>query len=150
MALSKRTGKEKRKAPAHAFKEGNQAAKGFGRPKLTEEQKQLRLKTRAEFRAMLDSYLLLEMKELKRLLNAANTPALDKMVIKSIIICVETGDRTHLDWFLNHSLGKPKETQNLHVSGGMSNTSELDLSSLSKEELMTLAQIAEKTSGKKQ
>ncbi len=134
---------------ATQFKKGHTKSKGFGRPKMTDEEKALSLKTRTQFKNILNRYITLPKAELNKLYRAANTPALDKMVIKSILKSMEGGDQVQINWFVNHILGKEREQTNINLTGSMENTNSIDLKKLSKEELLSLKAMAEKTQSDK-
>lgn len=130
------------------FTKGHTKSKGFGRPTLTEAEKELSIKTRTQFKTMLDKYLVRELTDLKKLVKKTSIPAIDAMIIKSLIKTIESGDQTGINWFLNHSLGKEKETTNINLTGGMENTNSINLKNLTKEELLVLKQLSEKNGGK--
>jgi len=138
---------EKRKTK-NQFTKGHTKSKGFGRPTLTEAEKELSIKTRTQFKTMLDKYLVRELTDLKKLVKKTSIPAIDAMIIKSLIKTIESGDQTGINWFLNHSLGKEKETTNINLTGGMENTNSINLKNLTKEELLVLKQLSEKNGGK--
>jgi hypothetical protein len=135
-----------KRATKNQFTKGNTKSKGFGRPAMTDAQKELSLKTRTQFKTMLDKYLITELSDLKKLLKKTKVPAIDAMIIKSLVRTIESGDQSQINWFLNHSLGKEKEITNINLQGSMENTSSIDLKKLSKEELLALKAIAEKKS----
>lgn len=112
---------------------------------MTEEEKALSLKTRTQFKTILNKYLILPKKELRAMARKADIPALDAMLIKSLIKTFESGDQTQINWFLNHVLGKEKESTNINLTGSMenTNTSKVDPSNLTKEQLLLLKEIAE-------
>jgi len=122
------------------FKKGNKKAVGFGRPKLTEAEKELTLKTRTQFRNILNKYMITDQKELEKLYKSKNLPVLDGMVIKSLLNAFRTGDQTQMNWFLNHSLGKEKETSHIKFSGSIE-SSEMIPKEFTKEELLTMKAI---------
>lgn len=133
-----------KRATKNQFKKGNTASKGYGRPKMTEAEKELSLKTRTQFKNILNKYMISTKAELSKLYRAKDTPAIDKMIIKSLIKTIESGDQSQINWFLNHSLGKEKEESHLHLTGQMENTNSINLKNLSKEELIALKSMAEK------
>jgi len=148
MPISKKVTKKKtkRKLTGHVFKKGNKESVGIGRPKMTEEEKELSLKTRTDFKVMLDKYMITEPKQLTKLLKSKTIPAIDAMIIRSLLNAINSGDSTQINWFLNHSLGKEKETSNVHITGSMENS--IDVKKLSKEELLALKVMAEKNNAK--
>jgi len=148
MTTKKKSTTKKRKLTGHQFKKGNKDAVGFGRPKMTEAEKELSLKTRTQFKGIINKYMIQSKKDLLKIYRAANTPALDAMIIKSIIRTLETGDQSHINWFANHVLGKEKETSHIALTGSMNTTSAIDLKNLSTEDLLALKTIAEKNEKK--
>ena len=82
------------------------------------------------------------------MLRLQKIPAIDGMIIRSIVKSYESGDQSAINWFLNHSMGKPKETTNINLSGCVENTTAIDLKSLSAEELVALKAIADKAENK--
>lgn len=138
---------KKKRATKNQFEKGNQKAKGYGRPAMTPEEKALSLKSRTQLKNVLNKFLHQPRKELTKLLKNANTPVLDKMIIKSMINTMESGDQSKIDWFLNHVLGRQKElTQKVEFSGQIDSTS-VDINKLSKADLLTLREIAKKSQG---
>lgn len=129
---------KKKKVTKNQFKKGNQASKGFGRPPLTDEEKALQLKNRTEWRALLDRYMIKDLKELKALKKKGELVAIDAMVVQSIINAVESGNTQNINWHLDHSLGKPKEVTNIKVTG---NVESMKAGDYTKEELLSMKQI---------
>lgn len=136
MAITKK--KTKKKLTGHQFKKGNKESVGIGRPKMTEEEKELSLKTRTDFKVMLDKYMITEKPELKKLLKSKTIPAIDAMIIKSLLNALDSGDPTQINWFLNHSLGKEKETSHIKFSGSIDSMNPKDYT---KEELLAMKAI---------
>lgn len=132
-----------KKPNPNLFKKGHTKSKGYGRPKLTEEQKELAFKTRADFQAMLTKYMITDRKELKALVKRNDIPAIDAMVIKSLVNTLESGDQSSINWFLNHTLGKEKEVSHINLTGNMSTTA-VDVKNLSKAELLAIKKIHDK------
>ena len=151
MAVKKKVTKKKtkKKLTGHQFKKGHKESVGFGRPKMTEAEKELSLKSRTQFKTIINKYMIQDKKELMKIYRGAKTPALDCMIIKSILKSLETGDQSSINWFANHILGKEKETTHLELSGGVESTTGIDLKNLSKEQLVALKEIAEQSEGKK-
>lgn len=141
----KKTTKRKTK---NQFQKGNTKGKGFGRPAMTEAEKELSLKTRTQFKSILSKYMISSQSDLEKLYLDKTLPAIDGMVIKSMLNAFRSGDQSQINWFLNHALGKEKETTNIKLSGSMENTSSIDLKKLTKEELLSLKAIAEKNESK--
>lgn len=135
---------KKKKLTGHQFKAGHKKSVGFGRPAMTEAEKELSLKTRTQFKTIINKYMITKKSELRKIYNAADTPALDCMIIKSILKALDSGDQSQINWFANHVLGKEKETTNINLTGSMENTSSIDVKNLSTEELLMLKELAEK------
>lgn len=131
-----------KRATKNQFKKKNTKSKGFGRPTMTDAEKELSLQTRTQFKTMLNKYMITSKADLSKMYRAKDTPAIDKMLIKSMLKAIESGDQSQINWFLNHSLGKEKETTNMHITGSMENS--IDVKKLSKEELLALKELANK------
>ena len=125
------------------FKKGNTAAKGHGRPKLTPEQKAMCLSSRTQFKLLLSQYSALTLDEIKKHIKEKKLPVLDMAVLKHLQEMVESGSMQRVDWLADHVLGKAKEVSHVKVSGGMG--SSIDLKSLSKEDLVLLKNLIEKS-----
>ena len=126
------------------FTKGNTASKGFGRPKMTEEEKELSLQTRTQFKNIINKYMIHNKAELRKIYRAAKTPALDCMIIKSILNALEKGDQSMINWFANHVLGKEKEVAHVHLSGGTENNTSINVNDLTKEELLAIKEMHNK------
>lgn len=150
MATTKKVTKKKtkKKLTGHQFKKGHKESVGFGRPPMTEAEKELSLQTRTQFKNIINKYMIHNKAELRKIYRSAKTPALDCMIIKSILNALEKGDQTMINWFANHVLGKEKETTHIHHTGQMENTSSIDLKNLDTEDLLKLKELAEKSKGK--
>jgi hypothetical protein len=137
---------KKKRATKNQFQKGK-SGNPYGRPAMTPEEKALSLKSRTQLKNVLNKFLHQPKAELSKLLKNANTPVLDKMIIKSMINTMESGDQSKIDWFLNHVLGRQKElTQKVEFSGQIDSTS-VDINKLSKADLLTLREIAKKSQG---
>ena len=132
------------KQKATQFKKGNKKSVGFGRPPMSEAEKELSLTTRTQFKTIINKYMVHSKAELNKIYRAKDTPALDCMIIKSIQRALENGDTTHINWFANHVLGKEQETTNINLTGGMENTNSIDVKDLTPKELLALKELAEK------
>lgn len=146
--LSKDPEKAKKQKMSY-FKKGNKVGVGHGRPKLTKEQKAMSLKTRTDFKELLNKYLQLDLNQIQELLDERKLPALDMMVLQNLKNAINSGESTKVDWALNHVVGKEKEVTNINLQGSMENTNSIDLKKLSKEQLLSLKEIAEASEGKK-
>ena len=144
--MEKKTKKKttKKKLTGHQFKKGHKKSVGFGRPPMSDAEKELSLKTRTQFKNILNKYMITDEKELQKLYKSKKLPILDGMIIKSLLNVFSSGSQAELNWFLNHSLGKEKETTNINLTGGMENTNTVNLKKLSKEDLLVLKDLAEK------
>ena len=139
------TKENKARQKATQFKKGHKKGVGFGRPKMTEAEKELSLKTRTQFKTIINRYMLLSKAELNKLYRSTKTPAMDKMIIKSVLKATESGDQSSINWFINHVLGSQKETTNINLTGSMENTSSIDVKNLSTEDLLALQELAKKS-----
>lgn len=135
--------KTKKKATGKPFKKGNAAAKGYGRPKMTDEQKALALTTRTQFKMLLSQYSALTFAEVKKHLKEKKLPAIDMAVLKHMEQMIDAGSMDRVDWTANHIMGKPKEISHVKVEGGLQNT--IDLKKLSKEDLIAYKALVEKS-----
>jgi len=144
MAKVVKKSKAKKKVVKNTFKNGNQDSKGYGRPKMSDAEKELSLKTRTQFKAILDRYLILDLKEVRKLLKAKTIPMIDLMVLQSIKNSYESGNQSQIDWLLNHSLGKPKEETTINLKTHHDNIEPINVNDLTKEELLQIQKIHEK------
>ena len=132
---------KKKKATKNQFTKGHTKSKGYGRPALTPEQKELRLKTRTDWKNLIDKYMVQSIADLRKLYKSSNLPAIDGMTIKAIINAHESGDSAGINFFLNHALGKPKEVTNIKVTG---NVETMKAGEYTKEELLAMKEIHDK------
>ena len=140
MATPKKVTKKKttkKKVTKNQFKKGK-SGNPFGRPKMTEAEKELSLQTRTQFKTMLNKYMITDEKELKKLGRRTDVPAIDAMVIRSLLNVINSGSQSEMNWFLNHSLGKEKETSHIEFSGSIDSMNPKDFS---KEELVAMQAI---------
>ena len=144
MAITKKKVTKKKtttkRVTKNQFTKGHDKSKGFGRPAMTDAQKELSLKTRTQFKTMLNKYMVTDLADLKKLLKKTKVPAIDAMIIKSLVRAIESGDQSQINWFLNHSLGKEKETSHINFSGSIDSMNPKDYS---KEELLAMKAIHE-------
>lgn len=145
MSEKKKQPVKKKRATKNQFKKGV-SGNPFGRPKMSKEEKELSLKSRSQFRTILQKYMITSEAELMKLYKNKQLPVLDGMVVKSLVNAFKSGDQSQINWFLDHCLGKVKETKNINLTGSMENkqTQEIDLSKLSEEDLENLHAIAKK------
>ena len=141
----KKTTKKKRKLTGHQFQKGNKESVGIGRPKMTEEQRAFSLKTRTQFKLLLSKYSSLTLKEIEKEIEKKTLPVLDIAVLRHLKEMATSGSMDRVDWTANHILGKEKETTNINLTGGLENTDMIDVKKLSKEELLALKEISEKS-----
>ena len=134
----------KKPCKKNQFQKGNTKSVGYGRPRMTEAQKELSITTRTKFKEMLNKYMVSEKSELEELLKRKDIIAIDCMVIQSLVNALNSGNQVEINWFLNHTLGKEKETTHVHMSGGLDNTNAIDIGTLSKEDALFLKGLNEK------
>jgi hypothetical protein len=134
--------------PKNQFQKGNTISKLGGRPTLTPEQKALRLTTRTQFKTLLAEYSALTLDEIRELIKEAKLPIIDMAVLKHLQESFTNGSMERIDWTTNHIMGKPKETTNLHLSGGVQSSDAIDVKKLSKEDLLALKEIHERSKEK--
>lgn len=139
MSTTKKKVAKKKKITKNQFKKGK-SGNPFGRPKMSEAEKELSLKTRTQFKNILNKYMISSEKELEKLYRDKSLPAIDGMIIKSMLNAFRSGDQTQINWFLNHSLGKEKETTNINLSGSVDSMNPKDFT---KEELLAMKAIHE-------
>lgn len=138
------TAKKTKRKTKNQFKKGHKKSVGFGRPKMSKEEKALAIQTRTEWKKILNRYLTLSKEELKEIKKDPKLPILDSMVITSLMNTDSEGTQSRIDWFLNHVLGKEIEESTLNLNANVDTTTTIDLSKLSKEELLNLEKIARK------
>jgi len=119
------------------FKKGHTKSVGYGRPKMTPEQKAYSLANRTQFKNLLNKYISMPRKELSKILRAADTPMLDKMVIQNIFNAALEGEQKMIDWIVDHVLGKPVAESTINLKQEISPTliSPKDMSDEQLEEL---------------
>ncbi len=128
-----------KKKTKNQFKKGNK----FGRAKLTEAEKELAIKNRTQFKQLLTKYMITGYKELKVFIKRTDVPAIDLMVVRCLLNAIDSGDASQVNWFMDHTLGKQKESTNINLRGTMENTNSVDLKKLTKEQLLQLKAISE-------
>jgi len=121
---------------ATRFQPGNKLAKGNGRPAMTPEQKTLALTNRTELKIVMTKYLTLSPQEVDGLLQENNLPVIDIAILRNLKQMHEQGSMDRADWILDHIMGK--QAAKVEVK----NTTPVDLSKLSVEELEHLKSIA--------
>lgn len=85
----------------YCFKPGHSGNPG-GRPK--------HFLTRSKVKTMIDNYLSLSRNELEALMiDKDTTPALELMIISTILYCIKAGDYSRLEALLTRAVGKVKE-----------------------------------------
>lgn len=120
-------------SPATRFKKGNTLG---GRKPMTPEQKALALTTRVELKNVMVKYLALNPDEIDELLIENNLPVIDIAILRNLKKMHEEGSMDRADWILDHVMGK--QATKVEVK----NTTPVDLSKLSTEELEHLKSIA--------
>lgn len=121
---------------ATRFQPGNQLAKGRGRPAMTPEQKALAISNRTELKILMTKYMTLTPGEIEELLRQNNLPVIDIAILRNLQKMHEDGSMDRADWMLDHIMGK--QAAKVEVK----NTTPVDLSKLSTEELEHLKSIA--------
>lgn len=122
-------------SPATRFQPGNSLG---GRPRMTKEQKALALSTRTQVKIVMTEYLTLTVQEINDLLDAAELPIIDMMILKALRNGYTSDQMVTTDWILDHVMGK--QATKVEVK----NTTGVDLSKLSTKEIENLKAIAEK------
>lgn len=133
--------KKPKKKTKNQFKKGV-SGNPFGRPTMSDAEKDLSLKTRHQFKMILNKYMITDEKDLKKLYKSSNLPVLDGMIIKSLLNTFESGDQAQMNWFLNHTLGKEKETKHINFTGVVDTTT-MNAKDYTKEELLSMQAIHE-------
>jgi len=126
---------------ATRFQKGNKLGKGYGRPKMSDAQKLMSIKSRTMFKELLAQYMTLTLPEIKVILAAKELPAIDMAVVKHLEQMIETGSMERVDWMADHIMGaKPKQSEvTITAKRG------IDTKKLSDAELEQLKVIAEKS-----
>lgn len=114
-----------------------------GRPRLTPEQKALRLKSRTHVKNLLHQYSSLTIAEIDRHLREKKLPIIDMALLKHLKKTYTAGDNSGVDWHLDHMFGKVREEKTLRLEGNL-DTGPTNLKKLSDEELETLEKLAAK------
>jgi hypothetical protein len=116
MAVSKKR-KTKRKAPRSAFKKGNQAAKGHGRPKLPPELQLIKKLKNTEVKAIMNKYLAMDLNELAYVLKKNNPiPMIDRIIAGIIYEASEERDHSRFDFLLNRVVGKVPDQKDFNFN----------------------------------
>lgn len=120
------------------FEKGNKIGKLGGRPRLSKEEKAMRLANRKEFNDLVNKYMSWTLEELQaQIRNCKGLTALDHAVINQVILMMETGSLERTDWVVDHAVGsKPKEST-ININAGQT----LDLRTLSPEKLALVKQL---------
>lgn len=88
--------------------------------------------TRSRVKIIIDKYLSLSRNELEKLIiDKENTPALELMIISTILYCIKAGDYSRLEALLSRAVGKVKEDIE-------DDSSKSEVGSLSMNDLLTL------------
>ena len=87
----------------HQFQKGNTYGQG-GRPRMTEDEKQLALLTRTKIQSLIRKYLLLDQAQLKAAYRRKNVLMIDKLIMKIIERALVQADQGRLDWLLKQIL----------------------------------------------
>lgn len=142
--IKAKTKAKSKSKPKNMFKKGNTASKGFGRPRMTPEQKALAMTSRTKFKTLLALYMTWTEADIEQALENNNLPILDMAVLKHLQAMKQGGSMDRVDWSLDHLLGKPVQAQKLTIENESS--SPFDLSKLTDDELLQLKAIQEKAS----
>ena len=122
------------------FAKGNQLAKGhgYGRPRLTPEEKALSIATRKEFQMLLSKYSTWTLQEVENQLQKnKDLPILDMAVLRHLKNMNEVGSMERVDWTLDHIMGSRPKESTININSGQT----LDLRSLSPEKLEMVRQL---------
>lgn len=96
----------KGKPRGRPFQEGNTFGKG--RPKLSEEDKEVRQASKRDLKESISKYLDYTETELRRDWKSKSTKVLDKMIISILVKAIEKGDTARLEWCFQQVHGKWK------------------------------------------
>ena len=91
------------------FKQGNQAGKGHGRPKVPSDIREAKKLTQTLLEANLNRFIYLTEQELEAVQKDPTAPMLDKMIANIVYMASARGDQVRLDFLLNRLVGKVKE-----------------------------------------
>lgn len=96
---------------------------------------------KAKFMELLIKYLDMSLSELKVAKSNKKTPALDRIVIAVILQAISRGDYKRLDFLMDRIIGKSEQKMDITTAGKTINTSPIDVSKLSDEQLANLKGI---------
>ena len=120
------------------FEKGNKLGVGHGRPRLSKEEKAMRLANRKEFNELVNKYMSWTEEELCRHKDKCrDLTALDHAVIKQVILMMETGSMERTDWVVDHAVGSRPKESTVNINAGQT----LDLRTLSPEKLALVKQL---------
>jgi len=130
----------KNRKPRHRFEKGNKF--GRGTKPLPKETKEARKLNAAESFKLVNTYAWMPPEQLKILLelSSESLPMYELGMLRSFQKYAKSGDISHIKFWIEHLVGKPKER--LDVSGSIENP--LDLSKLSIADIQKLASLGEK------
>lgn len=123
---------KKTRAPSTAYKPG-QSGNPNGRPALPVAGRQLRLIMLKDYLLLISKYLKMNMPEIIDLLPkkthsgelAGNTPALDCLIIKAIVMAYQTGNFNTIEMMMSRLVGKvPDKVEITNSDGGPLEVSE--------------------------
>lgn len=140
MAIEKTKVKQPSKKNKTSFKKGHKGHTGGGRPKLTAAQKELSLKTRTDFKNIINKYLMLNLPQIRELLHDEELPVLDMMVLKNLELTYKMGSPNNIDWHIDHVVGKPKVESTLHLQGNLAPVS-VDPKKMTKKQLEDMKKL---------
>ena len=117
-----------------------------GRPKISDEEREVNRLTRSKFRAIVQKYLEFNTGELKKLNKDEDTPMLDAMVISVMVMARKNGDERKMNYFIEQLFGKMKEVYEVKADVKTNSNDTIDYSKLSTDEMITLKKLQGKAS----
>jgi len=96
--------------PAAPFKKGNKHAVGKGRPKLPKEVRELQKLTKTKSEEILSRLAHMKEVDIKAMIESPETIMIEKMVASTYLKALEQGDQNRINWLLDRTVGKVKET----------------------------------------
>lgn len=131
--------KEAKGLKTHSYK-----LRTTNKPKLSKKQEKILIESREHLSAVLKKYMVTDLEELKSLRERQDIPAIDAMMITSVLKAVNRGDEATINWLLRYVI--PPEAppaQEIKITGGLGVAPDLDLENLTDEELKVILRLTQ-------